>query len=74
VLYVGNVKPHKNLERLIEAVHHLHENGYDALKLLSSAATSPSTPSCGAPSTHNLHRYVRFLGFVPDRRCTSSTA
>jgi glycosyltransferase involved in cell wall biosynthesis len=68
VLYVGNVKPHKNLERLIEAVHHLHENGYDALKLLVIGSDiSKYAELRRAIHTHNLHRYVRFLGFVPDQ-------
>jgi len=68
VLYVGNVKPHKNLARLIEAVHHLHANGYDALKLLVIGSDiSKYAELRRAIHTHNLHRYVRFLGFVPDR-------
>ena len=67
VLYVGNVKPHKNLARLIEAVHHLHANGYDALKLLVIGSDiSKYAELRRAIHTHNLHRYVRFLGFVPD--------
>ncbi len=35
VLYAGNIKPHKNLERLIEAFHMLRrEGGFDEVKLL----------------------------------------
>jgi glycosyltransferase involved in cell wall biosynthesis len=68
VLYVGNVKPHKNLGRLIEAVHHLHENGYDALKLLVIGSDiSKYAELRRAIHTYSLHRYVRFLGFVPDQ-------
>jgi glycosyltransferase involved in cell wall biosynthesis len=68
VLYVGNVKPHKNLERLIEAIHHLHENGYDHLKLLVIGSDiSKYATLRRAIHQYNLHRYVRFLGFVPDR-------
>ena len=68
VLYVGNVKPHKNLERLIQAIHHLHENGYDALKLLVIGSDiSKYAELRRAIHTYNLHRYVRFLGFVPDQ-------
>jgi len=68
VLYVGNVKPHKNLERLIQAVHHLHENGYDALKLLVIGSDISKYQALRrAIHVFNLHRYVRFLGFVPDR-------
>jgi glycosyltransferase involved in cell wall biosynthesis len=68
VLYVGNVKPHKNLERLIEAVHHLHVNGYDGLKLLVIGSDISKYQALRrAIHVFNLHRYVRFLGFVPDR-------
>jgi glycosyltransferase involved in cell wall biosynthesis len=67
VLYVGNVKPHKNLERLIEAIHLLHQNGYDTLKLLVIGSDiSKYAELRRAIHTYNLHRYVRFLGFVPD--------
>src|SRR5580693_2851074 len=34
VLYAGNVKPHKNLERLIEAFHLVRKQGLDNLKLV----------------------------------------
>src|SRR5580765_687676 len=34
VLYAGNVKPHKNLERLIEAFHLVRSRGLDHLKLV----------------------------------------
>jgi len=34
VLYAGNVKPHKNLERLIEAFHLVRDRGLDRLKLV----------------------------------------
>ena len=34
VLYAGNVKPHKNLERLIEAFHLVRRRGLDHLKLV----------------------------------------
>jgi glycosyltransferase involved in cell wall biosynthesis len=68
VLYVGNVKPHKNLGRLIEAVHHLHDNGYDQLKLLVIGSDiSKYQDLRRAIHAFNLHRYVRFLGFVPDQ-------
>ena len=67
VLYVGNVKPHKNLERLIEAIHHLHENGYDSLKLLVIGSDiSKYAELRRAVHRYNLHKYVRFLGFMPD--------
>jgi glycosyltransferase involved in cell wall biosynthesis len=34
VLYAGNVKPHKNLERLIEAFHLVRDRGLDRIKLV----------------------------------------
>ena len=34
VLYAGNIKPHKNLERLIEAFHLVRRRGLDHLKLV----------------------------------------
>ena len=34
LLYAGNVKPHKNLDRLIEAFGLLRERGFDRVKLL----------------------------------------
>ena len=34
VLYAGNVKPHKNLERLIDAFHIVRRRGLDHLKLV----------------------------------------
>ncbi len=68
VLYAGNVKPHKNLERLIEALHQLHTNGFDDLKLLIIGNDiSKYATLRRAVHAHNLHKYVRFLGFVPDQ-------
>jgi glycosyltransferase involved in cell wall biosynthesis len=68
VLYAGNIKPHKNLERLIEAFHRLRRGRFDDLKLLiigdeiSKYATLRRT-------VHRLklHKHVRFFGFVPDQ-------
>jgi glycosyltransferase involved in cell wall biosynthesis len=68
VLYAGNVKPHKNVERLIEAFHQLHANGFDHLKLLIIGNDiSKYATLRRAIHAHNLHKYVRFLGFVPDQ-------
>jgi glycosyltransferase involved in cell wall biosynthesis len=68
VLYAGNVKPHKNVERLIEAFHHLHTTGFDHLKLLVIGNDiSRYATLRRAIHTHNLHKYVRVLGFVPDQ-------
>ena len=68
VLYAGNVKPHKNVERLIEAFYQLHANGFDHLKLLIIGNDiSKYATLRRAIHAHNLHKYVRFLGFVPDQ-------
>jgi glycosyltransferase involved in cell wall biosynthesis len=68
VLYAGNVKPHKNLERLIEAFHELHAHGFETLKLLIIGNDiSKYATLRRAVHAHNLHKYVRFLGFVPDQ-------
>ncbi|MBI2222066.1 MAG: glycosyltransferase family 4 protein [Acidobacteria bacterium] len=67
LLYAGNIKPHKNLERLIEAFHQLRREGFDDLKLLiigdeiSKYATLRRTVH-----RYKLHQHVRFFGFVPD--------
>lgn len=67
VLYVGNVKPHKNLERLIEAFHLVRERGLDRLKLvLIGDDISKYAALRRAVHAHQLHKYVRFLGYVPE--------
>jgi glycosyltransferase involved in cell wall biosynthesis len=68
VLYAGNIKPHKNLERLIEAFHMFRRHEFEHVKLLiigdeiSKYATLRRT-------VHRLklHKHVRFFGFVPDQ-------
>ena len=67
VLYAGNVKPHKNLERLIEAFHIVRGRGLDELKLvLIGDDISRYTALRRAVHRHQLHNYVRFLGYVPE--------
>ena len=67
VLYVGNIKPHKNLERLIEAFDRLrHEPGFEALRLLIIGDQISKYQSLRrAVHRHKLHKQVRFFGFVP---------
>jgi glycosyltransferase involved in cell wall biosynthesis len=66
VLYAGNVKPHKNLERLIEAFHLVRSRGLDHLKLIMIGdEISRYTSLRRAVHRHQLHKYVRFLGFLP---------
>jgi glycosyltransferase involved in cell wall biosynthesis len=67
VLYAGNVKPHKNLERLIEAFHLVRNRGLDHLKLvLIGDEISKYTALRRAVHHHQLHKYVRFLGYLPE--------
>jgi glycosyltransferase involved in cell wall biosynthesis len=67
VLYAGNVKPHKNLERLIQAFHLVRGRGLDHLKLvLIGDDISRYASLRRAVHQHQLHKYVRFLGYLPE--------
>jgi glycosyltransferase involved in cell wall biosynthesis len=67
VLYAGNVKPHKNLERLIEAFYLVRKRGLDHLKLvLIGDEISKYTALRRAVHQYQLHKYVRFLGYLPE--------
>jgi glycosyltransferase involved in cell wall biosynthesis len=67
VLYAGNVKPHKNLERLITAFHIVRARGLDRLKLvLIGDEISKYASLRRAVHQHQLHKYVRFLGYLPE--------
>jgi glycosyltransferase involved in cell wall biosynthesis len=67
VLYAGNVKPHKNLERLIEAFDMVRKRGLDRLKLvLIGDEISKYAALRRAVHQHQLHKYVRFLGYLPE--------
>ena len=66
-LYVGNVKPHKNVERLLDAFHLVRQSGLDHLKLVVIGDDiSKYAALRRAVHRYNLHKYVRFLGFLPD--------
>jgi glycosyltransferase involved in cell wall biosynthesis len=67
VLYAGNVKPHKNLERVIDAFHRVRRAGLDELRLvIIGDEISKHLGLRRAVHRHMLHKHVRFLGFVPD--------
>ena len=67
VLYAGNVKPHKNLERLIEAFHVVRRRNLNHLKLvLIGDEISKYAALRRAVHQHQLHKYVRFLGYLPE--------
>ncbi len=64
LMYAGNVKPHKNIERLIDAFVLLRKKGLDDLKLLiTGSEISRYSTLRRAVHRHNLHRHVRFLGY-----------
>jgi glycosyltransferase involved in cell wall biosynthesis len=69
ILYAGNIKPHKNLERLIQAFGILKRRaGHEDLKLLiigDEINRYGSLRRC-VEST-GVRQDVRFFGFVPDR-------
>jgi glycosyltransferase involved in cell wall biosynthesis len=72
VLYVGNIKPHKNLVRLIEAFDGLRHDGFDDLKLLIIGDEISKWPALRrAVHSHKLHKHVRFLGFQSDETLAS---
>ena len=68
VLYVGNIKPHKNLVRLIEAFSGLRQlEGFDDVKLLIIGDQISKLPALRrAVHSHKLHKQVRFLGYLSD--------
>ena len=67
VLYAGNVKPHKNLERLIEAFDRVRRRGLEHLKLVMIGdEISKYAALRRAVHRHQLHKYVRFLGYLPE--------
>lgn len=67
VLYTGNIKPHKNLDRLIEAFSILRRQGLEDVKLLIIGDEISKYPNMRRlVHKFQLHGHVRFLGFVPD--------
>jgi glycosyltransferase involved in cell wall biosynthesis len=67
VLYTGNIKPHKNVDRLIEAYASLRQRGHEDVKLLIIGEEISRFPNLRRlVHRHQLHGHVRFFGFVPD--------
>ena len=67
VLYAGNVKPHKNLDRLIDAFQLVRSRGLDHLKLVMIGDDISKYASLRrAVHRYQLHNYVRFLGYLPE--------
>ena len=69
VLYAGNIKPHKNLERLIAAFGLLKQRpGHEDVKLLIIGDEVNHYGSLRrSVEAAGVRQDVRFFGFVPDR-------
>jgi glycosyltransferase involved in cell wall biosynthesis len=66
ILYAGNIKPHKNVDRLIESFARLRRRGFDGVRLLVIGdAISKYGNLRRLVHRHDLHQHVRFFGFVP---------
>jgi glycosyltransferase involved in cell wall biosynthesis len=67
ILYAGNIKPHKNVDRLIEAFSIVRSRGGENIKLLIIGDEISKYPNLRRlVHRFQLHQHVRFLGFVPD--------
>jgi len=68
ILYAGNIKPHKNLDRLISAFALLRQQGETDLKLIIIGDEVSRHGSLRRTmEAAGLRQEVRFFGFVPDR-------
>ena len=69
VLFVGNIKPHKNVERLIDAFARVREStGRDDLTLVVVGdEVSKYQGLRRAIHRHDVRNHVRFFGFVPEK-------
>lgn len=68
-LFVGNIKPHKNVERLIGAFAKLREDSeFSDVTLIVVGDEISKYPSLRrAVERHHVRANVRFFGFVPER-------
>jgi glycosyltransferase involved in cell wall biosynthesis len=67
ILYTGNIKPHKNVDRLIAAYALLRQRGVSDVKLLIIGDDISKYPNLRRlVHRFHLHPHVRFFGFVPD--------
>ncbi len=69
ILYAGNIKPHKNLPRLIEAFARLRATpGHEDVHLMIIGDEIGKTPELRRKvESFRLRPFVRFFGFVPER-------
>jgi glycosyltransferase involved in cell wall biosynthesis len=67
ILYAGNIKPHKNIDRLIEAYAILRRRGRTNVQLLLIGDQLSKYPNLRRlVHRFDLHGHVRFFGFVSD--------
>ncbi len=68
ILFVGNIKPHKNVERLIEAFGALRaQDAFSDLSLIAVGDDISRYPALRrAMARHKVRDHVRFFGFVPE--------
>jgi len=67
ILYTGNIKPHKNIDRLIEAYSILRRRGVEDVKLvIIGEEISKYANLRRLVHRFQLHQHVRFFGFVND--------
>lgn len=73
VLYAGNIKPHKNLPRLIESFARLRAlGGFDDVQLMIIGDEIGKYPELRRRvEEFHVRPYVRFFGFVPERTLAS---
>lgn len=65
-LYVGNIKPHKNLRGLIDAFGRSRARGLDDMKLVVIGDELSKYPGLRqGVHRHRLDKHVRFFGFQP---------
>jgi len=70
ILYAGNIKPHKNLDRLVTAFSLLRRRGgFDDVRLVivGSAEENKYAALRRTAEVTGVRNEVRFFGFVPDR-------
>ena len=72
LLSVGNIKPHTNIERMIDAFRRARPGGPPGLKLVIIGDEISKYPSLRQMvHRHKLDKHVRFLGFQPQETLAS---
>jgi len=65
ILYAGNVRPHKNIARIIECMEILNESPFDELRLvIAGYDISKNKPLRGIISKKGLSERVRIIGYI----------